>query len=43
MGKIKSIGVSNFGIGYIEAMREYATVWPPMVNQLEVCLDSYVN
>lgn len=35
-GKIKSIGVSNFGIGHIQGMKEYATVWPPMVNQLEV-------
>ncbi|KAK5164117.1 uncharacterized protein LTR77_010208 [Saxophila tyrrhenica] len=35
-GKIKSIGVSNFGIGHIEKMKEYAKVWPPMVNQLEL-------
>lgn len=36
-GKIKSIGVSNFGIGQINKMKEYAQVWPPAVNQLEVC------
>ena len=36
-GKIKSIGVSNFGIAHIEQMKSYATVWPPAVNQLEVC------
>lgn len=35
-GKIKAIGVSNFGIGTIEEMKEYAQVWPPAVNQLEV-------
>ena len=35
-GKIKSIGVSNFGIGHIEQMKKYANVWPPAVNQLEV-------
>lgn len=35
-GKIKAIGVSNFGMGHIESMKEYAKVWPPMVNQLEV-------
>lgn len=35
-GKIKSIGVSNFGIGQIEKMKEYAKVWPPAINQLEV-------
>jgi len=35
-GKIKSIGVSNFGIASIEKMKEYAKVWPPAVNQLEL-------
>lgn len=35
-GKFKSIGVSNFGIGNIERMKEYAKIWPPAVNQLEV-------
>lgn len=44
-GKIKAIGVSNFGIGHINGMKEYAKVWPPAVNQLEVrCLQlSLVN
>lgn len=37
-GRIKAIGVSNFGVGTIEAMKEYASVWPPAVNQLEVRL-----
>ena len=35
-GKAKSIGVSNFGIKHIEAMRQYAQIWPPQVNQIEV-------
>ncbi|MCJ1380707.1 hypothetical protein MMC17_003815 [Xylographa soralifera] len=35
-GKARSIGVSNFGVGHIEEMREYATVWPPHVNQIEL-------
>lgn len=34
-GKARSIGVSNFGINHLEAMREYATV-DPAVNQIEV-------
>ena len=34
--KTKSIGVSNFGVGHIEEMKDYAKVWPPHVNQLEV-------
>lgn len=37
-GRAKSIGVSNFGIGHIEEMKSYAKVWPPHVNQIEVCL-----
>ena len=36
-GKVRSIGVSNFGIGHIEAMKNYARIWPPHVNQIEVC------
>ena len=36
-GKARSIGVSNFGIGHIEEMKEYARIWPPQVNQIEVC------
>ena len=35
-GKAKSIGVSNFGVGHIEEMREWAKIWPPHVNQIEV-------
>lgn len=39
-GKAKSIGVSNYGVGHIEEMKEYATTWPPHVNQLEVSAKS---
>lgn len=35
-GLCKAIGVSNFGIGHIEQMKEYATIWPPHVNQVEL-------
>ncbi len=35
-GMIKAIGVSNFGKGHIEEMKEYAKIWPPHVNQIEV-------
>ncbi|KAF2206034.1 aldo-keto reductase [Delitschia confertaspora ATCC 74209] len=36
LGKVHDIGVSNYGIGHIEEMREYATTWPPVVNQIEL-------
>lgn len=35
-GKAKAIGVSNFGIGHIRELKEYAKTWPPHVNQIEV-------
>jgi diketogulonate reductase-like aldo/keto reductase len=35
-GKAKSIGVSNFGVGHVEELRSFATVFPPHVNQIEV-------
>lgn len=35
-GKAKSIGVSNFGIQHIEELKQFAKVWPPHVNQIEV-------
>lgn len=37
-GRARSIGVSNWGIGHIEEMKEYAKIWPPHVNQIEVRL-----
>lgn len=36
-GKAKAIGVSNWGIGHINEAKDYAKVWPPHVNQIEVC------
>lgn len=35
-GKVKAIGVSNFRVRHLQEMKEYATVWPPHVNQIEV-------
>lgn len=35
-GRLKSIGVSNFGVKHIEELKPYAKVWPPQVNQIEV-------
>lgn len=35
-GRAKTIGVSNFTIEDLEEMKEYATIWPPHVNQIEV-------
>lgn len=36
VGRTRSIGVSNYGIGHIEEMKQYAKIWPPHVNQIEV-------
>jgi len=36
-GSAKAIGVSNFGVGHIEEMKLYARIWPPHINQIEVC------
>ncbi|KAF4968248.1 hypothetical protein FSARC_4339 [Fusarium sarcochroum] len=35
-GRAKSIGVSNFQVRHLEELREYATEWPPSVNQIEL-------
>ncbi|KIL84144.1 hypothetical protein FAVG1_12572 [Fusarium avenaceum] len=35
-GRAKSIGVSNFRVRHLEELREYATEWPPSVNQIEL-------
>jgi diketogulonate reductase-like aldo/keto reductase len=35
-GRARAIGVSNFEIEHLEEMKQYATVWPPAVNQLQV-------
>ncbi|RKF63106.1 putative oxidoreductase C2F3.05c [Golovinomyces cichoracearum] len=36
IGKTKSIGVSNWGIGHIEELEPIAKVYPPHVNQIEL-------
>ncbi|KAI1084594.1 aldo/keto reductase [Whalleya microplaca] len=33
-GKARAVGVSNYQIEHLEEMKEYATVWPPVVNQI---------
>jgi diketogulonate reductase-like aldo/keto reductase len=35
-GRARAIGVSNFEIEHLEEMKQYATIWPPSVNQLQV-------
>ncbi|KAF4989923.1 hypothetical protein FGRMN_8820 [Fusarium graminum] len=35
-GKATSIGVSNFRVRHLEELKEYATEWPPSVNQIEL-------
>ncbi|KAF2710430.1 Aldo/keto reductase [Pleomassaria siparia CBS 279.74] len=34
-GKVRDIGVSNYGIGHIEEIKEFGK-WPPAVNQIEL-------
>lgn len=34
-GKVKAIGVCNFGIQHLERLKRTATIWPPSVNQIE--------
>ncbi|KAF4816909.1 putative oxidoreductase [Colletotrichum tropicale] len=35
-GKTRAIGVSNFRAEHLEEMKDYAKVWPPVVNQIEI-------
>jgi diketogulonate reductase-like aldo/keto reductase len=35
-GKCRAIGVSNFTVAHLQALKETATVWPPAVNQVEL-------
>ena len=35
-GKVKEIGVSNYAIEVLEELKEFANVWPPAVNQVEL-------
>lgn len=39
-GRARAIGVSNYKVEHFEEMREYAKVWPPHVNQIQVSLTS---
>ena len=36
-GVLRDIGVSNYGIQHIEEIKSLGSVWPPVVNQIEVC------
>lgn len=42
-GKARAIGVSNYKVDHLEEMREYAKVWPPHVNQIQVSLISLTS
>jgi diketogulonate reductase-like aldo/keto reductase len=35
-GKVRDIGVSNYGIQHIEEIKSIGKVWPPAINQIEV-------
>jgi diketogulonate reductase-like aldo/keto reductase len=35
-GKCRAIGVSNFTVKHLEALRKTARIWPPAVNQIEL-------
>jgi diketogulonate reductase-like aldo/keto reductase len=35
LGKCRAIGVSNFTVAHLEALKETATIWPPAVNQVQ--------
>lgn len=35
-GKCRAIGVSNFTIKHLEALRKTARIWPPALNQIEL-------
>ena len=35
-GLTKTIGVSNYGVHHLEEMKEYAKIYPPCLNQIEV-------
>ncbi|KAI7783539.1 hypothetical protein LA080_011668 [Diaporthe eres] len=35
-GKARAIGVSNYKVEHLEEMREYAKVWPPHINQIQL-------
>ena len=35
-GRCRAIGVSNFAVKHLEALRKTARIWPPAVNQIEL-------
>ncbi|KAF2645679.1 Aldo/keto reductase [Massarina eburnea CBS 473.64] len=35
-GKVRDIGVSNYGINHIKEINEIGNIWPPVVNQIEL-------
>ncbi|KAL6708749.1 hypothetical protein ACN47E_002445 [Coniothyrium glycines] len=35
-GKLRDIGVSNYGIQHIEEIKSFGKIWPPAVNQIEL-------
>ncbi|KAF2015876.1 Aldo/keto reductase [Aaosphaeria arxii CBS 175.79] len=35
-GRVRDIGVSNYGIGHIEEIKKFGETWPPAVNQIEL-------
>ena len=35
-GLTKTIGVSNYGVSHLKEMKDYAKVYPPCLNQIEV-------
>ncbi|KAF2876275.1 NADP-dependent oxidoreductase domain-containing protein [Massariosphaeria phaeospora] len=35
-GKVRDIGVSNYGIKHIEEIKSIGKLWPPVVNQIEL-------
>ena len=41
-GLAKDIGVSNYGVHHLKEMKDYAKVYPPAVNQIEVRCWMYV-
>ena len=42
-GRVKAVGVSNYGVGHVEEMKNYAKIWPPHVNQIEVSLATFTH
>lgn len=42
-GKVRDIGVSNYGIGHIEEIKQIGKIWPPVVNQIEVCISKHAR